>query len=121
MKYKTTIQIIAEAEDKKEAIDIVGDYLSGNLASGVEMKCLTEPVYGLTRNVISVIAILLVVAFGALSFMPSKTCQGARQGITGINAIQPPLKTSINSNRNSQFKKEWQDRQARDAISYIKR
>ena len=45
MKYKTTIEIVADAGDKSEAMEIAGEYLSGNLISGVRMKCRTNPVY----------------------------------------------------------------------------
>ena len=39
--YRTTIEIISEAENKDEAIEIAGEYLSGNLIYGVNMKCRT--------------------------------------------------------------------------------
>ena len=37
MKYRTVIEVVTEAKDKSEAIEIVGEYLSGDILSGVQM------------------------------------------------------------------------------------
>jgi hypothetical protein len=43
MKYETVIKILSFADSEHEAIDIAGEFLRGNLESGVEMKCYTRP------------------------------------------------------------------------------
>ena len=40
VKFKTTIEISSEAENKNEAMEIVGEYLAGYLSSGVDMPSL---------------------------------------------------------------------------------
>ena len=39
--------------------------------------------------------------------------------IPGISAVQPPLKTSSIAKMSSEFKKEWQERQTKEALSQI--
>ena len=43
MKYQTVIKILSDADSEHEAIDIAGEFLRGNLETGVEMKCYTRP------------------------------------------------------------------------------
>jgi len=44
MKYQTVIKILTDAESEHEATDIAGEFLRGNLETGVRMKCYTRPV-----------------------------------------------------------------------------
>ena len=121
MKFKTTIEIVSEAENKNEAMEIVGEYLSGNIVSGVEMKCLTRPASAAYRNILAVAAISLVVSISALSAIHSKPYQGSSQNISGINAIQPPLRTYNLDKGDGKFKRQWQSKQTKEALDYIKR
>ena len=42
-KYKTIIELVMEANDSSEALDIAGEYLRGNIESGVSIKCYSQP------------------------------------------------------------------------------
>ena len=43
MKYRTVIELVVEADNEHEATDIAGEYLRGDLESGVRMKFSTKP------------------------------------------------------------------------------
>ena len=44
MKYETVIKLLTDAESEHEAVDIAGEFLRGNIETGVSMKCFTKPV-----------------------------------------------------------------------------
>lgn len=121
MKYRTTIEIISEAADKNEAADIAGEYLSGNLISGVSMKCRTATVSSYRQAVAGLAVVLLVVATGIFSALQPRQNQIAVSAMPGYgaSAMQPPLKTA-NDAKNREFKKEWQKKQDKAAIDLIK-
>ncbi|MFH1995843.1 MAG: hypothetical protein ABIJ27_02455 [Candidatus Omnitrophota bacterium] len=54
-RYRTVIEVMTEAEDQHEAADIAGEYLRGNISSGVSMKCSTRPAYKFSRVLSSLI------------------------------------------------------------------
>ncbi len=121
MKYKTTIQITTEAADKNEALEVVGEYLSGNLVSGVEMKCRTNPAVNYKTSLVVVTAFSFIVISSVLLASHIKGSANLTQSTSGISAIQPPLKTSYLEGQNANFKKNWQDREIKKALDYIKR
>ncbi len=117
MKYKTTINITSEARNRDEAIDIVDEYLAGNLRSGVDMKCATRPECTAVKVTCAVALSLVIV--GVIIFpIHLKTPQLIVPNVSGISAVQAPLKTD---KKNVEFKKEWETRQTKEAIEYIKR
>lgn len=120
MRFKTIIQISSEAENKAEALEVVEEYLAGNLVSGVNMKCRTKPVHTARNAACAVVAVLFITA-GLLFTIQSRQPQNLFRAIPGTSAVQPPLKTSNADEASLQFKKEWQDRQTREALEYIKR
>lgn len=117
MKYKTTIEIVSEARDKNEALEIVGEYLSGNIHSGVEMKCLTDRAQSGMK--IAVTALLFVALLGGSIFSTLYSRPGAVAGcaVPGTSAIQPPLKTAAIDKKNMDFKREWQTVQVKETLS----
>lgn len=120
MRYKTTIEIVTEAKDKSEALEIAGDYLAGNLASGVDMRFSAKPaIYGALKvaGAVTVSAMVMI----ALVALP-QVRQTSNMGQTGpaVSAIQPPLKTSAAAKLSAGFKKEWQVRQTAEALSVIR-
>ena len=122
MKYKTTIEIITEAGDKNEAVEIAGEYLSGNLMSGVCMKCRTKPAYASKlQTAAALTVVMLIIALSILLTAQTKRPQALDQSVYGIDAIQPPLKTSFADKNDIKFKKEWQAVQTREALNYIKK
>jgi len=121
MKYKTTIKITSEAADKSEALEIVGDYLSGNLMSGVDMKCITAPAVNYKGNILFLGFISLVFLAGVLVSSTIRVSNISASNEASLSAIQPPLKTSPLDNKTESFKRDWQDRQSEKALEYIKR
>lgn len=122
MKFRTTIQITSDAADKNEAMEIVGEYLCGNLISGIDMKCRTKPAIN-HKAVIASVAVICIVFVGGLLFSVNgrHNPAGSAEGGQGISAIQPPLKTSSVDRDDSRFKKEWQDKESHKILDYIKR
>lgn len=122
MKFKTTIQITTDAADKNEAMEIVGEYLSGNLISGIDMKCKTHPAVNHSGALI-VASIVCLIFIGGLVFSINgrHNPAGPMSYVQGLSAIQPPLKTSSVDRDGSRFKKEWQNKQSHKILDYIKR
>ncbi|MCX5667863.1 MAG: hypothetical protein NTY34_06100 [Candidatus Omnitrophica bacterium] len=121
MKYKTNIEITSDAVDKDEAMEIVGDYLSGNIASGIDMKYATRPVHFYNNPAAKVVAVVLLMTMGFFSGVKAKPQQSFSINTCQMAAVTPPLKT-YNANKNDmRFKKEWQQKQAAEAINLIKR
>ena len=120
MKYKTKIELITQAENKNEAMEIVGEYLSGYLASGVDMKCSTKRISNYNRHIISIAVTSLILTIVILLLSNIKPSKNSTGNFYGINAVQPPLRTSIDGDK-SEFKKEWDTRQTREALSHIKK
>lgn len=117
MKYRTTIEIVSEAKDKNEAMEIVGEYLSGNITSGVHMKCLTDPVNSYARIIVTTLLFLALLGGSIFSALYTRPGATAVPSVPGVSAIQPPLKTSAADKKSADFKKEWQTRQVKEAIN----
>lgn len=120
MKFKTTIEIISEAENKNEAMEIVGEYLAGYLSSGVDMRCSTNSVSSHKKGIISIIAISLLLTVSILSIGHIKPAKNFIGTVPLFNAVQPPLKTSSDANK-GEFKKKWEARHTREALTHIKK
>lgn len=121
MKYKTTIEIVSEAADKSEAMEIVGEYLSGNIVSGVEMKCLTKRSHTYNKTILSVLVISAVVLTAIFTTVHTRSTYNSTSGLTGTNAIQPPLRTSDAARHDARFKKAWETKKTQEGLNYIKR
>jgi len=122
MEYKTTIEIISEASNKDEAVEIAGEYLSGNLISGVRMKCRTAKANARNiRYAASFALIALIFVVGILFGTSTRKTPSLMTSFSSSDAIQPPLKTSTADADNSQFKNEWQAFQTRHALDYLKK
>lgn len=119
MRYKTTIEITSEAEDKNEALEIVGEYLLGNIVSGIDMKCQTKQVNIYKKTTIGLVVVILMLTIGAVSFLHIKPAQRFAATFAGINAVQPPLKTSRIDDKHVEFKKSWDTRQTTTALQHI--
>ncbi len=118
MKFRTTIKLVSEAHDKNEALDLVEEYLSGNIMSGIDMRCVTKPVCS-GAKIVSLSVISLVIIAGIVLGSYIKHPQIMMRTIPGVSAVQPPLKTSGAARMSPEFMKEWQDRQTKEALSQI--
>lgn len=121
MKFKTTIKLITDAKDKNEAIDIAGEYLSGNLASGVDMKLRTVSVRRNRQFLAGALACVLIVGICAIRLHDAKHMPSFIQNLPGDSALQSPLKTSGYDSKLSEFKREWQSKHAEENLNSIKK
>jgi len=121
MKYKTNIEITSDAANKDEAMEIVGDYLSGNIASGIDMKYATRSVRFYNNPAAKIVAIALLMTVGFFSGVKAKQQQSFSVNTCQMAAVTPVLKTSDANKNDMRFKKEWQEKQTTEAINFIKR
>ncbi len=121
MKYKTNIEITSDAVNKEEAMEIVGDYLSGNITSGIDMKYATRPVRFYNNPTAKVVAVCLLMTIGFFSGVKAKPHQSFQLNTCQMAAVTPPLKTSDAVKNDMHFKKEWQDKQTAEVMDYIKK
>lgn len=120
MKYKTTIEVVAEANTRTEAMEIVDDYLTGNLVSGIDMKCTTRPVRAYGKSVISVTVVSVILAVSILALIhPTPASRQFSYG-PSVSAVQPDLKTQSANAKSSDFKKEWEKKHTEEALKMIK-
>jgi len=117
MKYRTTIEIVSEARDKNEAMDIVGEYLSGNITSGVQMKYLTGPAQSYPKIIVTALLFLALLGGSIFSALYTKPGSPVLSATPGMSAIQPRLKTSIaDAKKSDAFKREWQTHQVKKTL-----
>ncbi len=121
MKYKTVIEVLTEADNKNEASDIVGEYLSGTISSGVQMRCRTKPVTMYRKAIVaSVTGLSVLLVFGTIFVAGMKTGKSAAMpALSGMSAVQPPLKTSTMDSKVAEFKKEWQKKHDQKALQSL--
>jgi hypothetical protein len=120
MRYKTTIEVVTEAKTKIEAMEIVDDYLTGNLISGIDMKCTTRPIHSYGKSMVSVTVISVIMAVGILALI--HICPSSKQLSYGpaVSAVQPGLNTSTNDMNNSDFRHSWEKKHTEEALRMIK-
>src|SRR3989338_1164828 len=123
MKFKTTIQIVSEAEDRSEAVEIVGEYLSGNIFSGIDMRCATKPVDNHKKIITAVVVTALLLATGIVSNLYLKTTKHFTSNGPEMNAVQLPLKTSYPypTDTATGFKRAWDARETKEALESLKK
>ncbi len=107
MKYKTNIEITSDAMNKDEAMEIVGDYLSGNIVSGIDIKYATKPVHFYNNMAAKVLVVSSLVTIGFFSGVKVKSRNDFAVNACRVDAITPPLKTSDMNKNDMRFKKEW--------------
>jgi len=120
-KYLTKIEITSEAANKDEAMEIVGDYLSANIVTGIEMKCVTKPVRFYDHTAAKAAALLVLIVIGFLSGVGVKDRQNFAFNTCQTAAVQVPLKTSDANKNDSFFKKEWESKQNTEVLNFIKK
>ena len=118
MKYRTVIEVISDAENENEALDIAGEFLRGNLESGVRIKSRTKPLKSHILLQVTVLsALVFVFALAGIEFFErSNSIPRAFSAIKNISAVQPPLLTS----KSPDFKETWKEEERRKVLDYIK-
>lgn len=119
MRYRTVIEVVTEAKDKSEAMEIVGDYLSGDILSGVKMKYSTSAVNGIKKAAITITALSLMLVGGIISMYIIRPIGSGTPSSSGMSAVQPPLQTQILHVRDAQFKTQWQEEHNKEALRKI--
>ena len=123
MRYKTTIEVVTEADSKYEAADIAGEFLKGNLNTGAELKVRTVSDAKVRRitafaaicAIAAIFAMVLVYANGSYKIARIEKKSAASY------AIQPPLKTGLADVQNSkEFRKIW-EKEHKDRINSLAR
>jgi hypothetical protein len=116
VKYKTIIEIIAEANDSHDALDIAGEYLRGSISSGVSMRYKSVPINPRRKIFISVACILLSASVVLGTFLFISSPSGTHISSNPFpskkigSAVQPPLRTNGKSGLRDQFKDKWSDK-----------
>lgn len=121
MKFKTTIKIVSEARDKNEAMEIAGEYLSGNLATGIDMQLRTNPVHSNNARAGIVLAVLFVFGVAVAHLSHVKPPQNFISYLPGDSVVQPPLKTSQPDKKAADFKTEWQAKHSQEVLNSLRK
>ncbi len=118
MRFKTVIKLVSDAKNKNEALEVVEEYLAGNIVSGVDVKCVTRPLHNKTK-IAGASALVFMIVISAFLFCNIKHTHSIIPLIPGVNAVQPPLNTASITNKSENFKKDWEDRRTKESLAYI--
>lgn len=119
MKYKTVIEVVTEAANKDEALNIVGEYLSGDILSAVDMKYSTRSISGLKTAAITITALSIAICIGIFSLNFLRSSGATFSTIAGSCAVQAPLHTQAINAGNLHFKDQWQKEHVKEALLKI--
>jgi len=119
-RYKTIIEIISEAENTSEAADIAGDYLQGQLDSGISMRCSTKAIKSPIPLKIFALGLILIGTLSYASYLEIKEdgMKSKSLSLVPVSACQPPLKTMMSA---KEFTDEWQGEKTKTALDFAKR
>lgn len=120
MKYRTMIEIVSDANSENEALDIVGEFLSGNITSGVNMKCVTDPIHSYPKMIAVTLLFLALLGGTILSTVYSRPGTYVISNTPGVSAVQPPLTMTAAEEKMTEFKKEWQTMQVKEMLRSAK-
>ena len=114
MQYRTTIEVVTEADNEHEAADIAGEFLKGSISPEADIKVKTVS----TAKMKGIMAVATIAAVSAVLSVPVigerlsyKIARVERKPVTSY-AIQPPLKTNLSSIQDTEeFKAVWEKAQ----------
>lgn len=119
MEYKTTIEVVTEADSAYEAADIAGEFLKGNIRTGADIRVKTVS-SAKSKKIKAILAVGVATAVGGLIFMGQKVSSDfarvERKPATSY-AIQPPLRTNSADLQNSKEFKEIWEKEQRDRLN----
>lgn len=114
MQYKTTIEVVTEAQNSYEATDIAGEFLKGNVHTGADISVKTISA-AKSRRINAILAVCLVAGvLGGFLMVHKISYEFAKveKKPATLYAIQPPLRTgSIDLQSNKEFKEVWEKEQ----------
>jgi hypothetical protein len=122
VQYKTIIELITDADDELEAVDVAGEYLRGTYNSHVPLHVQAQPLTKRNFKVLGyTISICLVaIACSFVWFSAGRTYQQIainKQQALETYAVQPPLHTDLTQEAGKEFKKSW-DKLYREKVLY---
>ena len=124
MKYRTIIELICDAANKDEALDVAGEYLRGKMDFGVSMKCNAVDLRKHRIIKYAVTTVTTVVFFSLLlcRFVPVERNEADMRGQNLISfgptcTVVPALKTETDAG----FKKDWEEKQNEAVLDYLKK
>ncbi|MGB2599756.1 MAG: hypothetical protein WBB86_08365 [Candidatus Omnitrophota bacterium] len=123
MKYRTLIELICDAANREDALHTVGEYLRGEVESGVDMRFRTIMLvthkiqkYGVMG--LLVMFFLSTIFLGVATKEKNKNLRHISSLISGNTyTIQPVLKTTCKNG----FKKAWEKKKDEAILEYIKK
>lgn len=110
MHYKTTIEVVTDADNACEATDIAGEFLRGDINSGADLHVKTVSVakHRLTKSVLVTGLAIVVLGTALLGGRAYITIAKAQRTPVTSYAIQPPLRTNQADFQSEEFKKLWE-------------
>ena len=123
MKYRTIIELICDAADKEDALNTAGEYLRGEVESGVDMRCKAVTVK--THKVKRIGFLMVIVLVLASSVFAGVSTREKNKSLKQISSmilsntctIQPALKTKYKGD----FAAKWEKKKDEAILSYIKK
>jgi hypothetical protein len=122
MQYKTTIEVVTEADSAYEATDIAGEFLKGNIHAGADISVKTVSATK-SKMVKAIVAVCVVSAvLGGFLMVHKVSYEVAKAEIKPVTsyAIQPPLKANVVAKDSKEFQKIWEKEQ-KDRFNSIAR
>jgi len=113
VKYKTVVEIITDADNEDEAVDLAGEYLRGKYECTFPLKVKTHQLKKRNYRVLaySGAAYLIVLSLSFMWFSAGRTYQtivsAKHNDMLDGCAIQPPLNTDLNHKAGKDFKESW--------------
>ncbi len=122
MRYKTTIELICDANNSDDASNIAGEYLKGDIDFGVNMRCKTESLLAsrarkCTALFLTTTFVFFVLIMRMTPISVDAKISGPAKRISETYTILPALKTK----HKADFKVEWEERRDEAVIEYLKK
>jgi N-acyl-L-homoserine lactone synthetase len=115
MHYKTTIEVVTDADNAHEATDIAGEFLRGDINTGADLRVKTVSVAKSRFVKIALAAGVAAAAIGSVLIGGKAyiSIASAQKIPVTAYAIQPPLRTNQADLQSEEFKKLWEKQQQR--------
>ena len=122
MKYRTVVELICDASDKEEAINIAGEYLKGEIDFGVDLRCTAVSLWAHRMKKYTASCAILLLMFSTLFLKVQSLSDGTKIPVFtsgdchNTYTVQPALKTTTEE----EFKKEWEEKKGEAVLDYLK-
>jgi hypothetical protein len=112
VQYKTIIELITDADDEREAVDVAGEYLRGSYNSDVPLRVQTQSLSKRNYSALgyTIFICLMAITCSFIWFSAGRTYQQItinKQHSLETYAVQPPLRTDLTQEAGKKFKQSW--------------